>query len=99
MRYLLPLTILLAACGQEIACPDCKGDGKERCAMVGLNGQYVKCVNGTVRCDPSVHKPIGPTEFCTTCQGSDGQEHDTCGRDGILDTACPKCDGSGKVKQ
>lgn len=91
--------MLLVACGAEVTCPSCTGDGKERCVNVGFKGQYVKCEGGTIRCDPSVHKPIGPNEFCQTCLGRNGQEHDECGRDGILDTACTKCDGTGKVRQ
>lgn len=100
MKKLLPLTLLLASCGEQVTCPSCNGDGKQRCTFVIPNPDQVKCENGTVRCDPSVHDPKGPTGFCTVCLGKDGQSHGTCEGTGIRkNDACDKCDGSGKVRQ
>lgn len=93
------LALLLAACSQEVTCPSCAGDGKQRCVIVGLNASLAKCVQGTVRCDPTVHKPQGVTGFCTTCLGRDGDEHADCNGTGILAKSCEKCGGTGKVRQ
>ena len=94
----LMLAIVLAACGADVACSFCTGDGRLRCKNLRPNPNNVKCEDGTIVCDPEFHNPIESIGFCVRCGDRDGKEHAKCGGTGILDKPCTKCDGTGRVR-